>query len=153
MQVYPKWKKISSNIKNLLYVFFLLKSGLKKKWAKSKQIKNHNERLEKTLIDYELWCVFFFWAMPREVLQLHIGQCGLQICKAVWAQLNAEHNLSYEGKKLPLDNMHHVPSAFFYETDGGKYSKRKISSFYFVKLTYLYKFFEISLLFMNIISQ
>ena len=59
--------------------------------------------------------------MPREVVQLHIGQCGVQLAKSIWPQLCLEHYLTLDGMKQEGfdDSNFRIPNSFFYESDGG----------------------------------
>jgi tubulin alpha len=65
--------------------------------------------------------------MVREVLTINVGQAGIQLGQAVWAQYNAEHVIDPTGKRgkdAPKDESFKV---FYEETGSGQFVPRNVS--------------------------
>ena len=55
--------------------------------------------------------------MPREVLSISVGQCGIQMGEVIWRNYCAEHHIDRQGHIQPhSDTAFHT---FFQETRGG----------------------------------
>lgn len=63
---------------------------------------------------------FFFYVVQREVIQIHIGQAGVQIANACWELYCLEHAIQPDGLLYPgyanIDDY----NAFFSMTPSGK---------------------------------
>ena len=77
--------------------------------------------------------IFARRSMTREVLSLHIGQCGCNVGLHTWRKLFEEHtcdknimgmNSGFLGGELSSKN--EMPSAFFYESEDGTYKPRSV---------------------------
>ena len=65
----------------------------------------------------------------REVISLHVGQCGVQIGNACWELYCLEHNIKPDGLRADEDvgtGRNSSFSTFFNETGSGKYVPRSI---------------------------
>ena len=62
----------------------------------------------------------------REIITVNVGQAGIQLGQATWAQYLAEHRISYEGKR-EIDDKDSSFHCFFEETQAGQYVPRNIS--------------------------
>jgi len=63
--------------------------------------------------------------MPREVINIHIGQAGCQVGNSCWELFAAEHGINKDGT-LSKKNDKESPSTFFQETKSGKYVPRAL---------------------------
>jgi tubulin alpha len=54
--------------------------------------------------------------MPREVVTVAVGQCGVQLVKEMWGLLASEHELDLTGHRLNYRS--HVPTTMYAESDG-----------------------------------
>ena len=58
--------------------------------------------------------------MVREICTVNVGQCGIQLGAAVWAQYLAEHAIDNMGKKEDKSDLSFM--CFFEETGAGQFS-------------------------------
>jgi tubulin alpha len=64
--------------------------------------------------------------MVREVITLNVGQCGIQLGNAVWAQYCAEHSIDKAGKRVEASKDNSF-MCFFEETGAGQFVPRNCS--------------------------
>jgi len=65
--------------------------------------------------------------MPtREVLSISVGQCGIQLGNAVWAQYCAEHNINPDGT-LSAETKDMYFTTFYEESGAGQFVPRQIA--------------------------
>jgi len=62
----------------------------------------------------------------REVLSVNVGQAGIQLSNAVWAQYCSEHKINYDGT-LSDEKTDKYFQTFFEEQNSGQYVPRNIS--------------------------
>jgi tubulin alpha len=65
--------------------------------------------------------------MVREVLTINVGQAGIQLGAAVWAQYNEEHQIDPSGKRGKEASKDDAFLVFYEETGGGQFVPRNIS--------------------------
>jgi tubulin alpha len=65
--------------------------------------------------------------MVREVLTVNVGQAGIQLGQAVWAQYNAEHSIDPTGKRDKSAKEDTSFLVFYEQTGSGQYVPRNIS--------------------------
>jgi tubulin alpha len=65
--------------------------------------------------------------MVREVLTLNVGQCGIQLGNAIWAQYCAEHTIDTTGRRQAGAGNDNSFKCFFEETGAGQYVPRNVS--------------------------
>ena len=64
----------------------------------------------------------------REVLTVNVGQAGIQLGAAVWAQYCAEHSIEPSGKRgTDADSKDKAFKVFFEETSSGQFVPRNVS--------------------------
>ena len=65
----------------------------------------------------------------REVISIHVGQCGIQTGNACWELFCLEHGIQPDGSirdNLPSDGESNAFKTFFGETDEGKFAPRSL---------------------------
>ena len=66
----------------------------------------------------------------KEIININIGQCGVQIGDVCWELFCLEHGIEYDGKysleKFMGDNNNNNLNTLFYETESGKYIPKSI---------------------------
>ena len=66
----------------------------------------------------------------KEIININIGQCGVQIGDVCWELFCLEHGIEYDGKysleKFMGDNNNNNLNTLFYETEKGKYIPKSV---------------------------
>ncbi len=71
--------------------------------------------------------------MPREIITVNVGQCGIQLGETVWQQYCCEHDINKNGYLSNPINLHNKQSwcypsfySFFEEQSSNQYHARNL---------------------------